>query len=102
MAQNEAVQLPLFPNQEGSGKKGVEAEIAAVRESLEVTQSMLKTAEVDPAVFARLCLVYYKGMNTLAQLVRTQRLVSGESADSMMDSVARIILELKEERGWVI
>ncbi len=80
---------------------GLEDEITAVRITIRRTLQALK-GELEPADFARLADLVFRGANTAGSLVKAQRMIDGASADALIGSVAQILLELRDEQGWEI
>jgi ribosomal protein S9 len=80
---------------------GVEDEVSAVR--VAIRRALLKMeGEMDTAEFARMIGLVFRGANTVGHLLKTKRMINGESADTIVGSLAQILLELRDERGWEI
>lgn len=80
---------------------GVEDEINAVR--ISIRRALLKLEEeMDAAEYAKLMRLVFSGANTVAYLLRTKRMVAGEAGDSIAGSLAQILAEFHDERGWEV
>jgi len=80
---------------------GVDDEITAVR--LSIRRALLKLeGEMDPIEYGRLTRLIFSGANTIGYLMRTRRMITDEAADSIANSIAQILQEFKDEKGWEI
>jgi hypothetical protein len=78
---------------------GVEDEVTAVR--VAIRRALLKMeGEMEAAEFARMVGLVFRGANTVAYLLKARRMMSGETADSLLGSLSQILLELGREQGW--
>ncbi len=74
-------------------------EISAVR--VAVRRTMLKLEEeLDPAEFVRLTDRVFNGARTIAYLLKTQRALSGKTAEKLAEAIATIFEEIFDERGY--
>jgi hypothetical protein len=80
---------------------GVEDEISAVR--ITIRRTLLKMeADLNPDEFTAYARTVFSGANTIANLLKTNRALSGKAADDILDAVAVIVQELAGENDWVI
>jgi hypothetical protein len=76
----------------------LDAEITTVRTT--VRETMLRLREqLEPAEFARIARLVFSGANTIANLLRAQRALSGQSADGLAGAIAQALDELSTEWG---
>ena len=79
--------------------EGLDDELSAVRTALRKAMLELEQ-ELEPAEFAKISGVVIRGANTVAQLLKTKRILSGNAADEMLGNIATIIEELFVENEW--
>jgi hypothetical protein len=79
----------------------LEDELTAVRIALRRTLLKLRE-DLEPAEFAVMVSLTLKGANTIANLLRTRRAISGQAADGLTGAMAQILLELEIEQAWKI
>jgi hypothetical protein len=78
---------------------GLEDEVTAVR--VAVRRALMKMeGEMETAEFAQMVGLVFRGANTVAYLLKVRRMMSGETADSLLGSLSQILLELGREQGW--
>ncbi|MFZ0546077.1 MAG: hypothetical protein WAM60_11595 [Candidatus Promineifilaceae bacterium] len=79
----------------------IEDELTAVRIAIRRVMEEMKE-ELETAEFAKMVGLIFRGTNSVAQLLRTQRAVSGMAADGMLGAVAQILQELETEQDWQV
>ncbi len=79
---------------------GLDDEIAAVRAATRRTLVKLEE-ELSPAEFVKMIATVNKGANTIANLLRTRRAISGQAMDGLSNAIAQAIQELQNERQWI-
>ena len=78
---------------------GLEDELTAVRVALR--RVLMKMGEeLEAAEFVRMAGLIFRGANTVAQLLRTRRAISGEAMDGLLGAMAQVLQELETERDW--
>ncbi len=55
--------------------------------------------EMDPVEYGKLARLVFTGANSVARLLRTQRVLSGDSADGIAGAIGRALDELSNEIG---
>jgi len=78
--------------------ESLEDEITATRVATRRVMEQLQK-ELDPIEYGRLARVVFAGSNTLAQLLRTQRVLTGGSEDGIARAIAEALDELEDELG---
>lgn len=79
----------------------VEDELSAVRITIRRTLMKME-ADLEPAEFTAYARTVYSGANTITNLLKTKRALSGKAADDILDAVAVIVQEIAVERDWKI
>lgn len=84
-------------NLEMNGELG--DELTAVRVAIRRVMEKLGE-ELETAEYARMAALVFRGANTMAQLLRTRRAISGQAMDGLLGAIAQGLQELETERDW--